>query len=103
MEAGTQWGKTYPSILILMELKVKQSLISGSLIVGVAVIMMILSVIFDTAFFGLSLNGKHNIYNMQIVSNSYLSALIYFSGLVFALCLGYFFQLGLKCLLCINP
>lgn len=25
MEAGTQWEKTYPSVLILMELKVKQS------------------------------------------------------------------------------
>ena len=70
----------------------KESLISGSFIVGVAVMMMILNVIFDAAFFGLSLNGKHNIYNQVLVANSYLSALIYFAGLVAVLFAGYFFS-----------
>ena len=75
-----------------VELKIKPSIISGSLIVAVAFIMMIINVIFDQSFFGLSLNGKHNIYNQQLVANSYLSALIYFTGLIALLVLGYFFQ-----------
>ena len=58
------------------------------LIYGVAVVMLILNVIFDKAFFGLSLNGRHNIYNMVLVDNSYLSALIYFVGLGAVLALG---------------
>lgn len=74
------------------ELKIKESLIGGSIIVVVALIVMILNVIFDQSFFGLSLNGKHTIYNMKLVDNSYLSALIYFSGLVGVLVLGYFFE-----------
>ena len=75
-----------------VSLKIKESLIGGSTIVASAVIMMILNVIFDTAFFGLSLNGKHNIYNQVLVSSSYISALIYFSGLIFVLLIGYFTQ-----------
>ena len=74
------------------EVKIKNALISGSLIVGVAIIMMILNVIFDKAFFGLSLNGKYSIYNNVLVDNSYLSALIYFSGLVVVLVLGFLYQ-----------
>ena len=73
-----------------VELNVKNGLIGGSVIVVVAFLMMILNVIFDTAFFGLSLNGKHNIYNCVLVKNSFLSALIYFAGLVGVLVLGYF-------------
>ena len=61
-----------------VELKIKSSIISGSIIMGVAVIMLILNVILDKSFFGLSLNGKHSIYNQKIVSNSYLSAALYF-------------------------
>ena len=76
-----------------VELKVKVALISGSIIIGCALTMLILNVIFDTAYFGLSLNGKHSIYNMVLVSNSYLSALIYFAGLVGVLVVGYLFQL----------
>ena len=72
-------------------LNVKNSLISSSLIWGVATIMVILNVIFDTAFFGLSLNGKHNIYNVVVTDNSYLSALLYFSGLGVLLLLGYLY------------
>ena len=67
---------------------IKNCLVSGSLIYGVAFVMLILNVIFDKAFFGLSLNGKHNIYNMVLVENSYLSALIYFVGLGAVLALG---------------
>ena len=76
-------------------IKIKDNLIGGAIIVGVALTMMIINVIFDTAFFGLSLNGKHNIYNVVLVSNSYLSALIYFTGLGLVLIAGYFFQLWL--------
>lgn len=75
-----------------VKLNGRDCLISGSLIVGVAVIMMLLNVIFDTAFFGLSLNGKHNIYNNVITSSSALSALIYFAGLTVVLLLGYGFN-----------
>jgi hypothetical protein len=66
----------------------KNCLISSSLLVGSAVLMLILNIIFDTAFFGLSLSGKHNIYNVVLVKNSYLSALLYFSGLIGVLALG---------------
>jgi hypothetical protein len=72
-----------------VKLNVKSSIISGSIIFSVATIMLVLNIIFDTAFFGLSLNGKHNIYNMVLVNNSYLSALIYYSGLALVLSLGF--------------
>lgn len=75
-----------------IELRIKKSLISGSIILGVAIIMLILNVIFDQSFFGLSLNGKHTIYNVKFVDNSYLSAVIYFAGLIVVLILGYIFQ-----------
>ena len=74
-----------------VKLNVKGALISSSLIGGVAAIMTALNVLFDTAFFGLSLNGKHNIYNVVITDNSYLSALIYFLGLWAVLALGYLY------------
>ena len=75
-----------------VELKEKDCLISGSLIIGVALTMLIINLIFDTSFFGLSLRGKHNIYNQVLVSNSFLSALIYFAGLIIVLLFGFFFQ-----------
>ena len=53
--------------------------------------MMIVNVIFDTAFFGLSLNGKHNIYNFVLTNNAYLSAALYFFGLICVLGLGYLY------------
>ena len=71
----------------------KNVLISASIILIAATTMLVLNVIFDTAFFGLSLNGKHNIYNNVPVDNSYLSALIYYLGLVFVLLLGYAYSL----------
>ena len=75
-----------------VELNIKNSLIGGSLIIGVCLIMLIINLIADTSFFGLSLRGKHNIYNQVITDNSYLSALIYFSGLLIVLCAGFLFQ-----------
>lgn len=74
-----------------IKLNIKDSIKSGSIIVSVAFIMMILNVIFDTSFFGLSLNGKHNIYNNVLTDNSYVSALIYFMGLMFVLFSGHTF------------
>ena len=71
------------------DLSKKNVLISSSLIYGAAAVMILLNVIFDKAFFGLSLNGKHNIYNNVLVDNSYLSALLYLIGLAFVLALGY--------------
>ena len=68
------------------------SVVSGSLIVGTALVMLVLNVIFDTSFFGLSLNGKHSIYNVVLVENSALSAVLYISGLVGVLILGYAFN-----------
>ena len=75
-----------------VELNKKNVLISSSIIIGVALIMLILNVIFDTAFFGLSLFGKHNIYNMVLTDNSYLSAILYFFGLSFVLAIGYIYS-----------
>ena len=76
-----------------VELTKRNCIISGSIIISAAVIMLILNLIFDTAFFGLSLNGKHNIYNNVLTSSSYLSATLYFSGLIGVLVTGYFYSL----------
>lgn len=70
----------------------EHKLIAGSIIVVVALIMMTMNVLFDTSFFGLSLNGKHNIYLVVLTDNSYLSALIYFTGLTTILFLGFFYH-----------
>ena len=74
-----------------VSVKKKDCIISSSIITSVAFVMMILNVIFDTSFFGLSLNGKHNIYNNVLVKNSYLSAALYFIGLIFVLLMGWIF------------
>ena len=79
-----------------VQLNKKNALISASIIFGAAVCMMVCNVIFDTAFFGLSLNGKHNIYNNVLVDNSYLSALLYFAGLAVVLLLGYLYSAFVK-------
>ena len=75
-----------------VELNRKNFFKSSGIIVGTAFFMMILNVILDTAFFGLSLNGKHNIYNNVLTDNSYLSALLYFVGLALVLCIGYVYS-----------
>jgi hypothetical protein len=72
-----------------VKLSIKRALVSASLIFSVATLMLILNVIFDTAFFGLSLNGKHNIYNIVLVESSYLSAVIYYFGLAAVLFSGF--------------
>lgn len=72
-----------------IDLSKKSSIIGGLIIITVAIIMMVLNIILDTSFFGLSLNGKHNIYNNVIVAHSYISALIYYCGLSAVLFLGY--------------
>jgi hypothetical protein len=71
-----------------VDFTLKNCLKSGSLILGSATLMLVLNIIFDTSFFGLNLNGKHNIYNNVIVEDSYLSALLYYCGLIFVLLLG---------------
>ncbi|HHX81255.1 MAG TPA: hypothetical protein GX692_09375 [Acholeplasmataceae bacterium] len=70
----------------------KDCLLGGSVIIGVSLIMLIVNTIFDTAFFGLTFNDNYNIYNIVLVNNPYLSALIYVVGLSVTLLLGYFFQ-----------
>jgi hypothetical protein len=72
-----------------VEFHAKNCLVSASIIFGSATVMLILNLILDTAFFGLSLTGKHSIYNNVIVDNSYVSALIYYVGLLMVLLLGY--------------
>ena len=75
-----------------VQLKIKDCLIGGAIIVFVAILMIIINAIFDTSFFGLSLRGKHNIYNVVLVKNSYLSVFIYMVGLCGALILGFILQ-----------
>ena len=75
-----------------VELKVKDSLIAGSIIIIVCLTMLVINLIADTSFFGLSLRGKHNIYNQVITDNSFLSCLLYFLGLISLLVVGFFYQ-----------
>ena len=82
-----------------VDLKPKKCAISSSIIFASAAVMLVLNLVFDTAFFGLSLRGKHNIYNTVLTESSYLSALLYFSGLALVLCAGYAF---LKLITAIN-
>lgn len=75
-----------------VELTKRNCLISGSLLLGVATIMLFINLIFDTAFFGLSLYGKHNIYNVVLTSSSLLSAFLYYVGVVGVLIMGFIAQ-----------
>ncbi len=85
------WG-VYAVRCNRVKLEPRSCIISGSIIFGVAALMLILNLIFDTAFFGLSLNGKHNIYNVVITDVSLLSVLIYFVGLVGVLFMGFYYN-----------
>lgn len=69
-----------------------KQVISCFVIIFVALTMLILNLIFKTSFFGLSLNGGHNIYNVVLCNSSILSAIIYFVGLSIVLFSGYIFQ-----------
>ena len=73
-----------------VRVEIRKSIKSGCIILGVALLMLVLNVVFDKAFFGLSLNGKHNIYNNVLTDSSVLSALIYFFGLTAVLVMGYY-------------
>lgn len=59
--------------------------------------MLIVNLIFDTTYFGLSLYGKHTIYNTVLVEESWLSAVIYCVGLGSVLWLGYIYSLLMAC------
>ncbi len=74
-----------------VDFDVKKSLISGSVILGVALLMLVLNAIFRTPFFGLSLYGEHNIYNIIFLKSAALSIILYFVGVAVALVIGYFF------------
>jgi hypothetical protein len=75
-----------------ISLNIKECLIGGVILLFVATVMLVINCIFDTSFFGLSLTGKHNIYNVVLVSNSYLSAFIYYVGAIGVMTLGYVIQ-----------
>lgn len=75
---------------------IKNNIFSGLVIVSVAVIMLIINLIFKTSFFGLSLYGNHNIYNIVVCNNGVLSAIIYFNGLMLVLLIGYLFRIFLS-------
>mgnify|MGYP003289803462 CR=1 FL=1 len=72
--------------------KIRDNIISGSILFGIVAIMIILNIIFKTSFFGLNMYGDHSIYGVKLVSNSILSAVIYCCGLGALLVLGYVFE-----------
>jgi len=74
------------------DLDIKKSLISGAVILGVAVLMLILNAIFRTSFFGLSVYGDHIIYNIIFLDSAVLSTFVYFFIVAGILLIGYFFQ-----------
>lgn len=74
----------------------KKIILSGSLIIFVSLVMLVLNLIFQTSFFGLSLFGNHSIYNIVISDSSLLSAFIYFIGLIIILCLGWLYSRFIK-------
>ena len=75
-----------------VELTPKKALRGGAIIVSVALIMLVLNLIYHKAFFGLSPYGEHNIYNIRFFENGVISIIVYFLGLGFVLCAGYFYQ-----------
>ena len=74
-----------------VELTKKACAVSGGIIYSVAFTMLILNLIFDTAFFGLSLRGKHSIYTAVVSQESIVSVLVYFAGVFVVLLLGYLY------------
>lgn len=92
IHGAISWFGVYLVKTKQVDLDVKTSLISGSIIVGVACVMLLTNLLLHTSFFGLSLYGNHNIYNVVVCKNGYLSAGIYFIGLSAVLCVGRVFQ-----------
>lgn len=66
----------------MASLKRRDALIGGGIIVFAAVIMFILNLILHTSFFGLSLYGEHDIYNVVLTDSGIFSAALYFMGLL---------------------
>ncbi|MGI6377925.1 MAG: hypothetical protein ACOX0I_02525 [Bacilli bacterium] len=79
-----------------IEVTVKNCVKASMIIYVTVAIMMILNIILGTAFFGLAFNGKHNIYTLIVISNPYLSALVYVIGLTCFLIIGYWFLKFIK-------
>lgn len=67
----------------IIEFDKKEKVFAISFVYVMPVLAFITNVIFHTRFFGFSIYGEHNIYNMRISSNGYISALVYFIGLTF--------------------
>ena len=74
-----------------VEFRKRGCLISGGALLSVALIMLIVNAILDTAYFGLALDEKYNIYNNVLAPNAYLSAVLYFVGVVTVMTIGYFY------------
>ena len=70
----------------------KTCLIGGAFMWVVAGCMLLLNVIFHTAFFGLSVYGEHNIYGVVLSDSGVVSAVIYFVGMTIVLALGTLYQ-----------
>ena len=75
-----------------VKINVRDAILSALIIIGVAIFMLLMNLIHGTSFFGLALDGNHNIYHNVIVDNSYISALIYFTGLIAVLIAGFFYS-----------
>ena len=72
--------------------RTKDFIVSGGVMVGVAMLMLVINLVFKTSFFGLSMYGDHSIYNIVLVDSGVVNAVIYFSGLTALLIVGYFYQ-----------
>lgn len=73
--------------------KSKDVIISGTIILGAAITMLILNLILKTSFFGLSMYDNYSIYNIVLVNNGIVNAIIYLIGLVLVLFIGFIYQL----------
>ena len=92
IHGAISWFGVYLVKTEQVDLGLKTALVSGSIIVGVACVMLLTNLLVHTSFFGLSLYGNHNIYNMVLCENGYLSAGIYFIVLSAVLSMGMAFQ-----------
>ncbi len=76
-----------------VKLNLKTFLSVCGTILSVVGLMIVLNIVFQTSFFGLNFYGKHQIYNIVVCSSGIMSAVIYVTGLLLFLILGYLFQL----------
>jgi len=75
-----------------VDIDIKRSLIAGAILFGVSILMLILNAIFRTSFFGLSVYGEHNLYNIIYIKSAVLSIFVFFIAFAALLTIGYFFQ-----------